>query len=73
MRKLSEFRARDPHSAARSAVLTLALFAGPVTGLTKYQQATVSSAAYVAGWITVLGLVAAATVHLVVAPERLDR
>jgi diguanylate cyclase (GGDEF)-like protein len=73
MRFLPELRARDPHAAARSAVLTLALFAGLVTGLTEYQQATVSSTAYVAGWVTVLGLGAAAAVHLVVDPERLDR
>jgi diguanylate cyclase (GGDEF)-like protein len=70
---LSELRARDPQAAARSAVLTLALFAGVVTGLTKYQQASASSAAYVAGWVTVLVLVAAAGVHLLVDPVRLDR
>jgi diguanylate cyclase (GGDEF)-like protein len=73
MRMLSELRARDPQAAARSAVLTLALFAGVVTGLTEYQQATVSSAAYVAGWLTVVALVGAATVHLVVDAELLDR
>jgi diguanylate cyclase (GGDEF)-like protein len=73
MGMLSELRARDPQAAARSAVLTLALFAGVVTGLTKYQQASASSAAYVAGWVTVLMLVAAATVHVLVDPVRLDR
>jgi diguanylate cyclase (GGDEF)-like protein len=72
MGMLSELRARDPQAAARSAVLTLALFAGVVTGLTKYQQASASSAAYVAGWVTVLVLVAAAAVHLLVDPVRLD-
>jgi diguanylate cyclase (GGDEF)-like protein len=70
---LPELRARDPHAAARSAVLTLALFAGLVTGLTKYQQTSVSSSAYIAGWVTVLVLVAAAAVHLLVDPARLDR
>jgi len=73
MGMLSELRARDPLAAARSAVLTLALFAGIVTGLTKYQQATVSSTATVAGWVTVFGLGVAAAVHLLVDPERLDR
>jgi len=73
MGMLSELRARDPQAAARSAVLTLALFAGVVTGLTKYQQASASSAAYVAGWTTVVVLVAAAAVHLLVDPVRLDR
>jgi diguanylate cyclase (GGDEF)-like protein len=73
MRMLPELRARDPHAAARSAVLTLALFAGVVTGLTKYQQATVSSTAYVAGWLTVAGLAAATAVHVGIDPERLDR
>jgi diguanylate cyclase (GGDEF)-like protein len=70
---LSGLRARNPHTAARSAVLTLALFAGIVTGLTTYQRATVSSTATVVGWVTVFGLVAAAVVHLGVDPQRLDR
>jgi diguanylate cyclase (GGDEF)-like protein len=73
MGMLPELRARDPEAAARSAVLTLALFAGVVTGLTKYQQASVSSTAYLAGWATVLVLAAAAAVHLLVDPVRLDR
>ncbi len=73
MRTLSELRARDPYAAARSAVLTLALFAGVVAGLTKYQQATVSSTAYLAGWVTVVVLAVAAAVHLLVDPARLDR
>jgi diguanylate cyclase (GGDEF)-like protein len=70
---LTELRARDPHAAARSAVLILALFAGVVTGLTEYQQATVSPAASVAGWLTVLALVVVAAVHLTVDAARLDR
>jgi diguanylate cyclase (GGDEF)-like protein len=53
--------------------MTLALFAGIVTGLAKYQQATVSSTATVASWVTVLGLGLAAAVHVLVEPERLDR
>jgi diguanylate cyclase (GGDEF)-like protein len=73
MRFLPEFRARDPHAAARSAVLTLALFAGLVTGLTEYQQATVSPTAYVAGWLTVVVLASAAAAHLLLDPVRLDR
>ena len=73
MRMLPELRARDPRAAARSAVLTLALFAGVVAGLTKYQQASVSSAAYVAGWVLVVVLAVAAAVHLLVDPPRLDR
>ena len=73
MGMLSELRARDPQAAARSAVLTLALFAGVVTGLTKYQQPSVSSTAYAAGWVTVLVLVATAAVHLLVDAHRLDR
>jgi diguanylate cyclase (GGDEF)-like protein len=73
MGMLTELRARDPQAAARSAVLTLALFAGVVTGLTEYQQASASSAAYAAGWVTVLVLAAAAAVHLLVDPVRLDR
>ena len=73
MGMLTELRARDPQAAARSAVLTLALFAGVVTGLTTYQQALVSPAADVAGWLTVLGLTAAATVHLLFDPVLLDR
>jgi diguanylate cyclase (GGDEF)-like protein len=73
MGMLMELRARDPQAAARSAVMTLALFAGVVTGLTKYQQAQVSSAANVACWVTVLVLAAGAAVHLLVDPVRLDR
>jgi diguanylate cyclase (GGDEF)-like protein len=73
MGMLSELRARDPQAAARSAVLTLALFAGVVIGLTKYQQPSVSPAASVAGWATVLLLAAAAVVHVLVDPVRLDR
>ena len=73
MRLPSELRARDPHAAARSAVLTLALFAGVVAGLTKYQQATVSSTASLAGWVTVAVLTTFAAVHLLVDPVRLDR
>ena len=73
MRMLPELRARDPRAAARSAVLTLALFAGVVAGLTKYQQASVSTAAYVAGWVLVVVLAVAAAVHLLVDPLRLDR
>jgi len=66
-------RTRDPHAAARSAVVTLAVFAGVVTGLTKYQQANVSTTASLAGWVTVAVLAAAAAVHLLVDPARLDR
>jgi diguanylate cyclase (GGDEF)-like protein len=73
MGMLSELRARDPQAAARSAVLTLALFAGVVTGLTKYQQASTGTAAYVAGWVTVLVLIGGAAAHLLVNPLRLDR
>src|SRR5690349_15413008 len=73
MGMLPGLRARDPQAAARSAVLTLALFAGVVTGLTEYQQASVSPSAYVAGWVTVALLTAAACAHLLVDPERLDR
>ena len=73
MRLLSELRARDPHAAARSAILTLALFAGVVAGLTKYQQATVSPTADLAGWVTVVVLAVAAAAHLLVDPARLDR
>jgi diguanylate cyclase (GGDEF)-like protein len=73
MGMLPGLRARDPEAAAHSAVLTLALFAGVVTGLTKYQQASVSSTAYLAGWVTALVLAAAAAVHLLVDPKRLDR
>jgi diguanylate cyclase (GGDEF)-like protein len=70
---LSELRARDPQAAARSAVMTLAIFAGVVSGLTKYQQPSVSPGASLAGWMTVLVLAAFAGLHLLVDPERLDR
>jgi diguanylate cyclase (GGDEF)-like protein len=70
---VSELRARDPQAAARSAVLTLALFAGVVTGLTRYQQPSASSSVHAAGWVTVLVLVTTAAVHLLVDAHRLDR
>src|SRR4051812_30986720 len=73
MGMLPELRARNPHAAARSAVLTLALFAGVVAGLATYQQARVSSTATVSSWVTVAVLVAAAALQLLVTPERLDR
>jgi diguanylate cyclase (GGDEF)-like protein len=73
MGMLTELRARDPQAAARSAVMTLAIFAGVVSGLTKYQQPSVSPNASVAGWATVLVLAAAAALHLLVDPVRLDR
>ena len=58
MGMLTELRARDPQAAARSAVMTLAIFAGVVSGLTKYQQPSVSPSASTVGWVTVLVLVA---------------
>ena len=73
MRLLPELRARDPHAAARSAVLILAVCAGVVAGLTTFQQTTVTPTANLVGWLVVLALTVAAGVCMFVDPLRLDR
>jgi hypothetical protein len=73
MRMLPELRARDPHAAARSAVMILAVCAGVVAGLTTFQQATVPPVANLVGWLVVAALTAAAAVCMLVDARRLDR
>jgi diguanylate cyclase (GGDEF)-like protein len=67
----SGLRARDPRTAARSAVLILAVCATALAGLTLVQQAPAE--VVVASWLGVLGLLAAAAVCWFVSPEGLDR
>src|SRR3954454_1387925 len=67
----SGLRARDPRSAARSAVLILAVCATALAGLTLVQDATAD--VVVASWLGVLGLLAAAAVCWFVSAEALDR
>jgi len=64
-------RARDPHSAARSAALILAVCAACVAGLTLFQPMGASAAA--ASWSGVALLVGAAVVCRTASPDRLDR
>ena len=64
-------RARDPHSAARSAVLILAVCGTALAGLTLTQHASVG--VDVASWLGVLTLLSAAAVCWFGSPERLDR
>jgi diguanylate cyclase (GGDEF)-like protein len=70
---LPELRARDPHAAARSAVMILAVCAGVVAGLTSFQQNAVTPAANLAGWLVVLALTVVAAACMFVDPLRLDR
>src|SRR3954470_17700235 len=64
-------RARDPRSAARSAVLILAVCGTALAGLTLTQNGSVG--VDVASWLGVVGLLSAAAVCWFVSPERLDR
>jgi diguanylate cyclase (GGDEF)-like protein len=73
MRMLPEMRARDPHAAARSAVMILAVCAGVVAGLTTFEQNTVTPTASAVGWLVVLVLTALAALCMLVDPVRLDR
>ena len=66
-------RARDPHTAARSAALILVVCAVVVAGLTVFQDIPLSTAATVASWSAVGLLAAASVVCAVVDPHRLDR
>ena len=73
MRMLPELRARDPHAAARSAVLILAVCAGVVAGLNTFQQTSISPLATAVGWLVVLLLAAGAAAWMLIDPVRLDR
>jgi diguanylate cyclase (GGDEF)-like protein len=70
---LPELRARDPHAAARSAVLILAVCAGVVAGLNTFQGASIRPLAYAVGWLVVLLLIAGAAACLLIDAVRLDR
>jgi diguanylate cyclase (GGDEF)-like protein len=67
----SALRARDPRSAARSAVLILAVCGTALAGLTLAQDA--STEVVVTSWLGVLALLAAAAVCWFVRAELLDR
>jgi diguanylate cyclase (GGDEF)-like protein len=73
MRMLPELRARDPHAAARSAVMILAVCAGVVAGLTTFQEDSVTPVANLVGWLVVLGLTVLAAACMLADARLLDR
>lgn len=73
MRIPDTLRAREPHAAARSAAMILAVCAGVVAGLTSFQHGSVGPLADAAGWVVVALVAAGAAACMVADPLRLDR
>jgi diguanylate cyclase (GGDEF)-like protein len=73
VRILPALRARDPHAAARSAVLILAVCTGALAGLNIIQGLPMGSFEWVVSWLGVVVLAVTAAACLLIDPERMDR